>query len=307
MNSSARLVFDRALLHPRYWISWLAVGLLRLIAALPFRAKLVAGSAFGRISYYLISRRRHIVQTNVANCFPDLSAEEQEQLAKDIFRQNGIGFFEIAWAWWASPASLEGRFEVEGLEVLQAAQADGKGVLLIGAHFTHLDLVGLMINRVADMDVIYRRNNNPVFEYVITKGRLRVFKNVLERSDMRLIVRKLREGRVVWYSPDQDHGIKHSVFAPFFGIPAATVTAGSRLMKLGQANAVFLFHYRDPETQKYRIIFHPAPAGFPSGDDVQDATLMNQVLETGIRMHPDQYMWVHRRFKTRPESEASFY
>ena len=170
-----------------------------------------------------------------------------------------------------------------------------------------MNLVGLMINIVADMVVIYRRNNDPVFEYFITRGGQKVFKNVLERSDMRKIIRKLREGRVVWYSPDQDHGLKHSVFAPFFGISAATVTAGSRLLELGRATPVFLYHYRDPDTQRYKIEFHPPPRPLPSGSELEDARIINETLEAGIRKQPDQYMWVHRRFKTRPPGEPSLY
>ena len=195
------LQMDNKLLHPRHWPSWIAVGFLRLISALPFRAKLVAGTLFGEAAYYLIPHRRHVVETNISLCFPELTGVKRRKLIKSTLRQNGIGLFEIAWAWWAKPESLDGKFDIEGLEHLEQAQKDGSGVLLIGAHFTHLDLIGLMINRVADIDAIYRRNNNDVLEYVITKGRQSVFRNVLERSDMRKIVKKLREGRVIWYSP----------------------------------------------------------------------------------------------------------
>lgn len=296
-----------SLLHPRHWPSWLAIALLRGISLLPFRAKIWAGTAFGKLGYRLFKRRRHITRTNIALCFPELSSEEREQLVKDVLVANGIGFFEIAWAWWANPESLKGRFDIEGLDVLQQANADGQGVLLIGGHYTHLDLCGLMVNLVADMDVIYRRNNNAVFEHVITQGRLRVFQNVLERRDMRAIVKKLREGRVVWYSPDQDHGLRHSVFAPFFGIPAATVTATAKLMKMGKAKPVFVSHRRDNQTQRYTVSFRVPDDPFPTGDDVQDATIINQMLEQEIRRQPDQYMWVHRRFKTRPPGDESLY
>lgn len=296
-----------SLLHPRHWASWLAVFLLRIIALLPFNVKILAGSAFGKIGYRLLKRRRHITATNIALCFPEKSSAEQAQLVKDIFVANGIGFFEIAWAWWANSESLRNRFTVQGLDVLKAATANDQGVLLIGGHYTHLDLAGLMVNLVADMDVIYRKNNDPVFEYVITKGRKRVFKNVLERSDMRAIIRKLRDGRVVWFSPDQDHGIKNSVFAPFFGIPAATVTSATKLMKLGKAKPVFVAHKRDLKTNQYLITFAVPESEFPSGDEVLDASIINHMIENAIRQQPDQYMWVHRRFKTRPEGESSVY
>jgi len=296
-----------SLLHPRHWFSWFAVLLLRIIALLPFKLKMMAGSAFGKIAYRLLKHRRHVTTTNIALCFPEKSAAEQEQLVKDIFVANGVGFFEIAWAWWANPKSLKHRFSVEGLDVLKTATANGQGVLLIGGHYTHLDLAGLMVNMVADMDVIYRKNNDPVFEHVITEGRKRVFKNVLERSDMRTIVKKLRQGRVVWYSPDQDHGIQHSVFAPFFGIQTATVTATAKLMKMGKATAVFVAHKRDLTSNQYTVTFSKPQQTFPTGEDVTDATIINQMIEHSIRQQPDQYMWVHRRFKTRPEGEPSVY
>ena len=296
-----------SLLHPRHWLSWMAIFFLRLIALFPFKMKIFAGTGFGKVAYRFLKRRRHITTTNIALCFPETSASEQEQLVKDIFVANGIGFFEIAWAWWATPESLKTRFKVEGLELLQAASANDQGVLLIGGHFTHLDLAGLMVNVVADIDAIYRKNNDPVFEHIITKGRKRVFKNVLERSDMRTIVRKLREGRVVWYAPDQDHGARHSVFAPFFGVPAATLTATAKLMKMGKAKPVFVSHKRDLVTQQYTVTFSLPDPAFPSGDDVQNATIINQMLEHAIRQQPDQYMWVHRRFKTRPEGKSSVY
>ena len=298
--------FDRSLLAPRLWPAWLAVGLLRLVALLPFRAKIAAGSALGFISYYLLQHRRHVVDTNVALCFPELTGAKKRKLIKGIFRENGIGFFEIAWAWWARPDDLLNRFDVEGLDILHAEQKKG-GVLLIGAHFTHLDLIGLMVNTFADIDAIYRRNNNPVFEYIVTRGRQKVFKNVIARSDMRRVIRKLREGRVVWYSPDQDHGHKHSVFAPFFGIAAATVIAGSRLLQLGRATPVFIYHYRDPATRRYRIEFHAPTQTMPSGDEQTDARIINSMIERGIRQQPEQYMWVHRRFKTRPEGQPRLY
>lgn len=295
------------LFHPRHWFSWLAVGLLRLIAMLPYRAKLVAGKYLGLTIQRFGKKRRHITQTNIRLCFPELDDEQQQALVREIFIQNGIGFFEIAWAWWASDEDVAGRYRVEGLEHLQEATRDGKGVVLVGAHFVHLDLCGLMLNQVIPMDVIYRKNNDPVFEHVITSGRQRVFENVLERSDMRGIVRKLRSGRIIWYSPDQDFGGRQSVFAPFFGVTASTLTTTAQLARMGRANICCGFHYRDPETHEYRLVFKPVPEQFPTGDEVADATLINRLIEAGIREQPEQYMWVHRRFKTRPEGEPSLY
>lgn len=296
-----------SLYHPRHWPSWIAVALLRVIAMLPFRGKLLAGKALGLLALRFGKQRRHVTRTNIRLCFPELDQSQRDAMVREIFIQNGIGFFEIASAWWAREKDIAGRYRVEGLEHLQAASKDGKGVLLVGAHFVHLDLCGLMLNQVTPLDIIYRKNNDPVFEHVITAGRKRVFQNVLERSDMRGIVRKLREGRVIWYSPDQDFGGRQSVFAPFFGVSASTLTTTAQLARMGRANICCGFHYRDPVSHQYRIVFKPVPDHFPTGDDVADATLINRLIEAGIREQPEQYMWVHRRFKTRPEGQPSLY
>ena len=306
-TTDSQPVFTFSLCHPKYWLSWFAILIFRLIAALPFKAKLTAGKITGLIALRLAKRRRHITATNIRLCFPELSATQQHNLVRDIFIQNGIGFFEIAWSWWATPQQIAGRYTVEGLEHLDKAKANGKGVILLGAHFVHLDLCGLMLNQLTPLSVIYRKNNNPVFEYIITRGRKRVFENVIERSDLRLVIRKLREGCAVWNAPDQDPGSRKSIFAPFFGVKAATLVTTSKLAKAGQANVLGLFHYRHPITHQYRIVFKPFEETFPSGDDNKDATLMNALFEAAIREQPDQYMWVHRRFKTRPSDEPSLY
>lgn len=296
-----------ALYHPKHWPSWLGVLILRSVAALPFKAKLLAGKCIGHIAFYLIKRRRHIVETNIRLCFPELNPAQQKQLVRDTFIANGIGFFEIAWAWWANIKDLPAGYTIEGLEHLEAAKANGQGVLLIGGHFVHLDLCGLILNQAAPLHTIYRKNNNPVLEHVITQGRERAVAGVLERSDMRSIVRSLREGKTVWYSPDQDFGRSQSVFAPFFDVNAATLVSTSRLLKMGRAKALSIAHYRDVKNHRYRVVIKPINQPFPSGDDLQDANIINAMLETAIRVQPDQYMWVHRRFKTRPEGEASLY
>ena len=298
---------DPSLYHPKYWASWLAILLLRIVAALPFKAKLMAGQGLGFLVFHLVKKRRHTVETNVRLCFPELNAAQQKKRVRDIFTANGIGFFEIAWAWWASIDDIKNRYDIEGLELIEAANADGCGVLLVGAHFVHLDLCGLMVNHSSPMSVIYRKNNNPVFEYIITKGRKRFFEHVIERSDMRDIVRKLRHGKTIWYSPDQDYGREQAVFAPFFGIQASTLVSTSRLAKMGRAKPIGIAHYRDPTTHRYRIVLIPIDTAFPTGDDHQDAAIINTMLEKAIRMQPEQYMWVHRRFKTRPEGEPSLY
>ena len=297
----------KSLYHPRHWPSWLAIFFLRLIAALPFKGKLLVGKAIGLLAYRLIKKRRHVTETNIRLCYPELNSQQQQALVRDIFIQNSIGFFEIAWAWWLKPEDIAGRYTFEGLEHIEAAKAGGKGIVLVGAHLVHLDLAGFIVNQITPIGTIYRKNNNAVLEHVITKGRQRVFSAVLERSNMRQIVRELRAGQVLWYAPDQDFGRRQSVFVPFFGVPASTLTTTAQLARMGRANVCFVFHYRDPVTHQYRIVFKPIDSRFPTGDDKEDATIINNTLEADIREEPAQYMWVHRRFKTRPEGSPSVY
>ena len=221
------MAIPNELIHPKYASSWIAIFFLRLVAALPFRAKLIAGKYCGLLAYRIARRRRHITETNIRLCFPELNKKEQADLVRETFIQNGIGFFEIAWSWWASSEDVANRFTIEGLEHLNAAKTDGKGVIIVGAHFVHLDLCGKMMGLVEPLCPIYRKNNDPIFEYFITSGRQRIFKAVLERSNMRKIVKHLRAGDIVWYSPDQDFGRQQAVFAPFFGVNAATLTTTS--------------------------------------------------------------------------------
>lgn len=298
---------NSSLYHPKYWLSWLGIIIFRSITSLPFKIQILIGRKLGHFLYRFSSKRRHIVETNIRLCFPELNITEQQKLINDVFIQNAIGFFEISSAWWAKQKELNDRYEISGLEHIKKAQKDGHGILLIGAHYTHLDLCGIMISQVTPIDIVYRKNDNPVLEKTITNGRKKYFNAVLNRSELRTIVQRLRDGRTVWYTPDQDFGGKHSIFAPFFGVNASTITTPSRLAAMGNAKPISVSFYRNPQTQKYHINFKLIDPSYPTGDDYQDACLLNRSLEKDIRQQPDQYMWVHRRFKTRPKGELPLY
>ena len=174
--------------------------------------------------------------------------------------------------------------------------------MLIGAHFSTLDLAGALLSQAVDLDVIYRYNKNPVIEWAMRHGRERRFKEVIERSDARTVLTRLKDGHTIWYAADQDYGRKVSVFAPFFGVPAATITATSRFARFNSSPAVFISHFRDAATRAWSLHFREIEA-FPGADEIEDARRINEVIESEIRRHPDQYLWLHRRFKTRPEGE----
>ena len=185
--------------------------------------------------------------------------------------------------------------------------AQGRGVLLLGGHFAALDICAPALCSLGPVDALYRSNRNPVWERLQVQGRRRCFNAVLERKDVRGALRTLKAGRALWYAPDQDYGPKHSVFAPFFGVEAATITAPARLAAANQTPALMLTQHRDYAARTWTMRFEPLPPDYPSGDERRDAAIVNQAIEAAVRKHPEQYLWLHRRFKTRPPGEAKFY
>jgi KDO2-lipid IV(A) lauroyltransferase len=292
---------------PRVWGSWLVVGFAWLLARLPLRVVLGLGRSLGRLAYYIAPSRRHIAEVNLALCFPELDDLERRTLAKLTFQHVGVGALEVMLPWLNPRRNLADRMQLTGVEHLRSAQALGRGVVLVGGHFTALDVLGQGLSRVVEIDVIYRENKNPVWEWLQVMGRARYFAGVIERSDTRQTLRRLKAGHTVWYATDQDYGPKHSVFAPFFGVDAATITVASRLARLNDSPVLLVSHFRDWDTMTWTLTFSPAIEGFPSDNDLADATLINQLLEHEVRRHPEQYLWIHRRFKTRPAGEAKLY
>lgn len=292
---------------PRYWLAWIGVGVMRVVARLPLFIQFSLGRLIGALGYRFARARRHIAATNVALCFPQLDGDAREDLVQRIFTSTGIGAVETAIAWFGDLARYDGRVSIDGLELLTVAQQRGLGVLLVGAHFSTLDLAGALLAQAADLDIIYRYNKNPVIELAMRRGRERRFNGVIERSDTRGVLRRLKAGHTVWYAADQDYGRKVSVFAPFFGVSAATITATARFARFNASPVIFVSHFRDADKQTWSIHLRAIDTTFPSGDAVADACSINTIIEEEIRRHPDQYLWLHRRFKTRPAGEPRPY
>ena len=297
----------RHFLAPRYWGTWLALGLLRLMIVPPYRWQVRLGAGLGYLFYLLARSRRRIAETNIARCFPALSPREQRALVRRNFRATGIAVQETLLAWWGKDERLAPLLEIEGLEHLQAALKQGKGALLLGAHFTSLEISGRLLSLRQPCYAMYRRHNNPLLEAVIKHSRESFLDGLVERRDMRRMIRLLREGKVVWYAPDQDFGSRGSIFAPFFGIQTASLVMTSKLARVSGAPVLPFFSQHTDDNRGYRLIIRPPLEDFPSGDDVADATRINAIIEEQVRKAPEQYLWVHRRFKTRPEGEAPFY
>jgi Kdo2-lipid IVA lauroyltransferase/acyltransferase len=292
---------------PRLWGAWLAVAVAWLLARLPLRTLIGLGKMFGGLGYHLARHRRQVTLVNLALCFPELDDAARTRLAKASFVHTGVSLAEMILVWLNPRRDIRQRFRIDGVEHLRATAAQGRGVVLLGGHFSCIDIVSRPVRDVADLDVMYRENKNPVWEWLQLRGRRHYFDGVVERDDTRQALRRLKQGRVLWYAADQDYGPRHSVFAPFFGVPAATITATARLARFNGSPVVFMTQYRNLETLTWEVAFHPPLAGFPSGDDVADATRINRLIEDAVRRHPEQYLWSHRRFKTRPAGEASPY
>lgn len=306
-TESLRL-FHRDFLLPRYWPIWLGLGLMKLMAALPFGWQLAAGGHIGRWIGRIARRRRRIAETNLRLCFPERSALERNRMLEAHFAALGIGLFETAMAWWAPDDKLCGLARIEGVEHLEQALARGKGVLLLTGHFTMLELGARFITWHQPFHAMYRSHKNRLYEAVMRRERERRSRlPPLPHEDVRGLLRAFKKGRAVWYAPDQNHGVRNSVFVPFFGVTACTVMATSRLAALSGAAVVPYFPKRLPGRAGYEVVILPALEHFPSGDLEADTRRTNELLERYIREAPEQYLWVHRRFKTQPPGVASPY
>jgi len=301
--------FRTLYLHPRFWALWLGLGLLWLIAQLPYRALLGLGRALGTVMYRVAGERRRIAARNLELCFPELSSDERQRLLKENFASTGIAFFEMAMSWWWPKARLARLAHIEGIEHLQAAQREGEGAILMAVHFTTLEIGAALLGQAHTIDGMYREHGNAVFDFIQRRGRERHNPDSLavERDDVRGMLKLLRKGRAIWYAPDQDYGAKQSIFVPLFGIPAATVTATSKFARLGKARVIPFTQKRLEDGSGYRLVVHPPLEGFPGETEEADCLRINQWVEGVLRECPEQYLWAHRRFKSRPEGEPRLY
>jgi KDO2-lipid IV(A) lauroyltransferase len=296
-----------ALLAPRHWPAWIGLGLIRLAVCLPHRWLLAAGRAFGRLGAGLLGERRRIAESNIALCFPELDAAERAALLAKNLEDAGAMLAEFAVAWMA-PARAIARIPVafEGLHHLEAARAAGRGVLLVGAHFSHLELCARLVSQRIRIAGMYREHEDAAFEWAIKRARLAYADAMFTKDELRQTVRYLKAGGTIWYAPDQDMRGKDVVFAPFFGLPAATITATHHLARLSGAKVIAFFHRREPG-DRYVIRLEAPLEDFPGDDVVADTARVNACIERMVREAPAQYLWMHKRFKTRPPGEPPVY
>ncbi len=308
MPGTPRPDFNRALLAPRHWPAWLGVAVIWLVARLPHAALLWLGRRIGALVLRIPSARRRIAAVNLALCFPQLDVAERAALVDANLRDIGLMLVEFALGWMASDrrlASIPTR--IEGLEHLAAARASGRGVLLVGGHFSHLELCARLVSQRIRIAGMYRRMDGTVFEWVLLRARLRYAEAMFDKDDIRGAVKYLRRGGTLWYAPDQDMRSKDMVFVPFFGVPAATITATHHLARLSGAVVIPFFHRRLPGGQGYSLRLAAPLRDLPSADVLDDTARVNAWIEQMVREAPEQYLWVHKRFKTRPPGQPPIY
>lgn len=293
-------------IHPRYWGTWFGIGIMFLISLLPYKAKMWLGTQLGVLMYKQGGSRLQITRTNIDACFPDLSAGDREELIKQSFIANMKGLVETTIAWWGNHQPFLDKLEVHGLEHLKEAEARGKGVLVVGGHFSIMDLAGPMVNSIFNFSYMYRPNDNPLFDAVIERHRMKYSHEKFSKHELKEMISFIKKGNTVWYGYDQDFGAPRSVFAPFFGIQTATLKATMGIARDTGATVIMLSQMRE-KNGIYSIRISPILENIIEDDDVTAATRLNKQLESFIRVHPEQYLWMHRRFRSRPEGEPSFY
>lgn len=290
---------------PRHWPMRAAVAAMTLAARLPWGLQRAIGAGIGALALRLARTRRQAAQANLALCFPELGDAARAALLRDTFRDFGIGLFEFARAWFGEVAPMRRTARIEGIERVQALRAGGRGVLLVSGHFMTLELCGRLMCDHLPLAGMYRRYRDPVMEAAVRRGRARYAAAMFANDEVRAAMRHLKAGGILWYAPDQDMRGKDTVFAPFFGVPAATITATHQFARLTGCAVVPFFHRR--EGADYVLRLGEPLADFPSSDPVQDAARVNGAIEAMVREAPSQYLWIHRRFKRRPDGVARPY
>ena len=292
---------------PRYWPVWLGFGILYLWQRLPWPVSMWLGRRLGDLLRRAMKSRQKVAQRNLALCFPELDSEAREGWVNACFQSAGCMVPEAGLAWFGSPRRIARLSTLTGTEHLDRALVEGQGVLLLAAHFTTLEIVARIIcqHERQSKACLYREHSNPVLEQLVRKSRLGYAGACFSRNQTRGAVRHLRKGGMLWYAPDQDYERGQSVFAPFFGLQASTSISAHQLATMGRARVLTLHQRR--HSGGYEVSIETALDGIPSADAFADAVEINAEMERIIRRAPEQYLWLHRRFKNRPEGEPDLY
>lgn len=286
---------------PRYWPTWFLLGLMKVSARLPVDLQLTLGSLIGRLFYTVQRRERRIACRNLEICLPGLSSQERENLVRRHFRSVGFSVVEMGIGWFMPIARLRERVEVRGLEHLDAALAAGHGALLVTAHFTPIEVgVGILEDYPGKVSSLYRPQRNAMMDALILRGRSRFAESQIPRDNVRMLIRRLRRNEAVLYMPDQTYLGNQSAMIPFFGEPAMTNIATSKIAKISGAAVMPYWFRRRADDRGYEVEICPPLENFPTEDAIADTRRLVALLEERIRVTPEQYLWVYKKFKRRP-------
>ena len=285
----------------------LGLALIRVLRFLPLALLACVGSALGTLLYALARARRRVVLTNLRLCFPDLREKERRQLARRHFRAFGRGLLEHGILWWGSPEDVRAMVRIEGLEHWR--DVTDRPVILLAPLFIGLDMGGIRLAADFRLNSVYSRQKSAAADAIFIHGRTRFGQTTLfaRQDGIRPMIKSLKSGEPFYYLPDMDLGARDSVFAPFFGVPAATITGLSRIAQIAGAVIVPCVTRQLPDSAGYVVRLYPAWRDFPSGDPAADARRMNAFIEERVREMPAQYYWLHKRFKTRPAGAPNPY
>lgn len=295
-------VFKWQFFLPKYWLTWLTMSFLYIISWLPYGVQIWLGKQVGRLLHKLMKSRRKIADRNLALCFPDMPDDKRTALVKTNFENTGIAMFESGMAWWWPNWRVKPMMHIKGQEHIEQAMAQGKGVLCLLVHALPLEMVGRVMGQKWTCTGFYRPHNNALIEWVQYNGRSQGHNELIGKQDVKGLLAALKQGKICIYLPDHDYGQKRSVFAPLFAVEDAATTTGTQLFASHQ-NAITITTKvkRLANGKGYEIEFLPPLKDFPDTDPVTTAVKVNEWVEEAISANLEQYMWVHRRFKTRPE------
>ena len=298
-------MLNNEFIHPKFIPTWILILLMRVGVFIPFKAQVFIGKIIGNLLYPFMSRFRSIAYTNISNCFPNKKQSQVNTLVKRHFEAIGVSLFETANAYYGSDNKISKLLTISNEQLFKDALKEEGGIILLCSHFMPLMLGSraLLLNHT--IANIYRPQNNKLFDRIMVKGYKKNGAVMIKSTDTRSIIKAINNSLPIWYAPDQDLGKNNSVFAPFFGIQTATASATSRLAKNNNTRVIPYSFVRTKNG--YSMSFEKPISNYPSNDPVQDATVVNKILEKQIKKSPEQYLWVHRRFKTRPNDEKNFY
>jgi len=298
-------MLNNEFIHPKFFPTWILILLMRAGVFIPFKTQVFIGKVIGRLLYPFLHKFRSTAYSNISHCFPDKKQTQVNLLVKRHFEAIGISFFETANAYYGSDHKISKLLTISNEQLFKDALKEEGGLILLCSHFMPLMLGSraLLLNHT--IANIYRPQNNKLFDRIMVKGYKKNGAVMIKSTDTRSIIKAINNSLPIWYAPDQDLGKNNSVFAPFFGIQTATASATSRLAKNNNTRVIPYSFVRTKSG--YSMSFEKPISNYPSNDPVQDATVVNKILEKQIKKSPEQYLWVHRRFKTRPNDEKNFY